>query len=114
MKPLAYVWIAFGLLLFASAIGAEHRGIVSVTPPFGAYGVIYTAKKADDPRQFHNLMTYVWIRAFLVLGGGVVLVCMCRHADQLDPLSPTFNGNPELDELGKELDAEKRKRERPL
>jgi hypothetical protein len=113
MKRTAYLLIALGLFLFAYAANDEHRGIASVTPS-AFNGVTHTAYKVDDPKQFGNLMFYEWLRAFLWSGAGIILLRMCRRANKLDPLSPDFQGNPELDELGKELDQEREKRQRPL
>ena len=114
MKPSAHFLIVAGLLLFVLALNDEQRGIASVIPPRAYTGVRYTAKKVDDPTQFHNLMTYEWIRASLLLGAGIILLTMCRSADKTDPFSPRFAGKRELDELGEELNREKEKRQRPL
>ncbi len=116
MKPIviAYFWILLGVILFALAANDEQRGIASVAPWGGFNGVVYTANKADDPKQFHNLMTYQWIRASLVLASGIIFLEICRRADRIDPFSKHFAGKRELDELEKELDHEKEKRRRPL
>ncbi|MGA2869371.1 MAG: hypothetical protein ABSF34_09450 [Verrucomicrobiota bacterium] len=110
MKGVAYLLIGLSLMLLVSTAYDEYRGVASVTTRNMAR---ITVAKADDPGQFHDLITYEWIRAFVVMGGGAILLSICRSADRLDPFSPTFNGNDELDELGEELDREREKRQRP-
>jgi hypothetical protein len=113
MKPHSYFIIILGIVLLAFAARDEQRGIASVVPP-ERYGRRIIISKADDPKQFRNIMIYQWLRDGLVLGAGLVLYRMCRRADRLDPFSPDFAGNAELDDLGKTLDEEEKKRHTPL
>src|SRR5271168_4368217 len=101
MKPAAYAIILVGLIFLALSAYDEHRQIASVVNPIGYYPARLTVKKADNPKQYRDLMTYEWLDVIGALGAGIILLCMCRRADKLDPLSPDFAGNPELDELEK-------------
>jgi hypothetical protein len=57
-------------------------------------------------------MTYKWIRGSLFLIGWTALFGIRRRMDKLDPFSPNFAGNAELDELGRVLDKEEKQRGR--
>lgn len=113
MKPLAFLLILSGLVLLGLSAYDEHREIASAIPP-GRDAIRITIKKADDPKQFRNLMTYEWIRGFLTVGAGAILMSFCNRADKLDPFSPDFEGDKELDELKDEIDREERKQKRPF
>jgi hypothetical protein len=114
MKLAAYAIILLGLFLLALSAYDEHRQIASVVNPIGRYPRRFTVKKLDNFAQFRNLMTYEWLEAFAALAAGIILLRICRRADKLDPLSPDFAGNPESDELEKELDHESEPRKRPI
>lgn len=114
MIRLAYVIILIGLCLFGDAVHDQHRGIASAATPGGGPGLPNTAKFSEDPQGFHNLMLYQWIRASLVLGSGFILIGFCRRADRLDPFSPDFAGDADLDELDRTLTNEREKRRRPI
>ena len=112
MRSFAYLLIASGFILLLFAAYDEYREVASVMPPSRS-GIRLIVKKADNPQEFRNLMTYQWLRDLLLLGTGIIVLGICRRADRLDPLSSTFAGKTEVDELGQILDREEDKRHRP-
>jgi len=99
--------ILFGIILLALSAYDEHRGIASVMS-LGRYPVRLIVKKSEKPDEYRDLMTYQWIRGFLVVLLGLIGIAIYRRMDRLDPFSPDFAGNPEVDELAKTLDKERR------
>jgi len=104
----AFLFI-LAVFLLASTTYDEHRGI---TVPPDRFAVLGEVRKDDDPKQFRSIMTYKWIRGSLFLIAWSALVGIRRRMDKLDPFSPNFAGNAELDELGRDLDKEEKQRER--
>jgi hypothetical protein len=96
--------IVLALILAGMIANDEIAGETNI--PRGRSATIYPErrlKKAEDPGQFRNLITYKWIRALACVGGGLVLLAIARRADRLDPFSPDFSGNTALEEWGDSL-----------
>lgn len=86
--------------------------MTSTVPP-GREAVLGEVRKADAPREFRDIMTYKWIRGSLVLIAGISFLSIRRSMDKLNPFSPDFAGSAELDEPGRVLDEEEKRRRRP-
>ncbi len=111
LRHVASILVVIGLLLLALAARDEHREMASMVTR-AEYGNRFVVRKADNPQQFRNLMSYQWLRGALVMGAGMVLLRLCRGADRLDPYSPDFAGMKEVDELGRTLDEENERHRR--
>jgi len=107
MKLLAYVLIAFTVLLIIEATRQQISGRADVLAP-GRSIQRFTAERDSQPEQYKNLMTYQWIRAVLPGCAALFLLHLIRRQDQLDPLSDSFQGSAAVDELGKYLDDQKK------
>ena len=68
----------------------------------------YVASRSEKPDEFRGLIAYEWIRGFLLLGAGGILISVCRRADELDPFSPRFAGKADVEDLGRTLDQKKK------
>jgi hypothetical protein len=110
MHTTAYVIIFFGLFAFASAAYDEHRGVAVAAAPTELSTIFCTARRADDPQAFRNLMTYQWIEASLVFLAGFMLLGLDRRAKQLDPFSEKFAGSKSIDDLERTLKDEEARR----
>ena len=108
MSKVAYLLIAFGILLLVLGVRDEQRGIASVMPPDRNAQRI-TVTRTGKPEEFHNLMSYQWIRGFVVVAAGMGLLAVCRRIERADTFSPDFAGNAELDEWSRGLDEMERK-----
>jgi hypothetical protein len=108
-RVVAYLLIFAGCGLLADTAYDEHRGVASATAP-GRSIVRYVASRSEKPEDFRGLIAYEWIRGFLFLGAGGLLLSICRRADRLDPFSPRFAGKTDLEELERTLDEEQKKR----
>lgn len=92
VRFLSWFLILIGLLSLGGAVHDEWRGVADVSAP-GRSMKRYVIARADDPRQFRNLMAYQWARGPLFLCGGLILRRLCRQADRLDPFSPDYVGS---------------------
>jgi hypothetical protein len=101
--------ILLGIILLALAAYDQYTGTASATG-FGPGGATQFAKKAEQPDTFQRIVAYEWLRGSLIVCAGLFILWRCDAADRSDPFSPKFRGNAELDELGRKLDEEKRKR----
>jgi hypothetical protein len=108
MRIIAYILMAVGVLLLASAGYDEVRG--STRAPSGRYAGYshYTITKDGDPEQFHNAMTYHWFYASMLLIAGIIAYMIDKGQDRVDPMSADLNEKID-DELRKdEMDEKKR------
>ena len=113
MRALSYLLILFGLLSLFDAAYDEYRGVADALPP-GRSITRYVIARAEDPKQFRNLMAYQWLRGPILLLGGIFILNICRRADRLDPFSPNFAGSDALDDLNRTLTEEEKRHHRPL
>ena len=113
MRLLAYFLVAVGIFFLTIAARDEHQGVTSASSPRGA-GQPTIIAKAENPKQFRNLMIYEWLRGPIFICGALVILGICRRADRLDPFSPDFAGNAALDDFQRQLTAEQEKQRRPL
>ena len=105
MRPLGYLIILIGCVLLLLAARDQRHGSTSVIAP-GRSVLTVSASRSENPQEFHNLMTYQWIRGLLLLGLGAVIINICRSADRTDPFSPRFAGKDEVKALRRILDEE--------
>jgi hypothetical protein len=113
VRTLGYLMVGLSVLLFAHAKYDEDRGIAA--PPY--VPTRYTRpieERETNPKMFRALMSYEWACPVVFLIGGFVLIGLVRRADRCDPFSPSFSGSAALDECERTLDAELRKKHRPL
>jgi hypothetical protein len=113
VRIIAPILIILGIIFVATNIRDEQRGVTTVYAPAGRSYNHQVVVRAEKPEEFQNAMKYQWLRAFAPIFLGAVGVHLCRRADRLDPFSPNFAGNAELDELGRELDQERERRSDP-
>ncbi len=113
MRALAYILIASGLFCLADAAYDEYRGVADALSP-GRACQRHVIARADDPKQFRNLMAYQWLRGPIVLFGGFIILGLCLRADRLDPFSPNFAGSDALDALNHTLAEEEKRRHSSL
>jgi hypothetical protein len=82
----AYIFLAFGIFLLASAGYDQFRGSTRVSS--GRYTRHYTVTREASPEKFHDAMTYHWAFGALLLVGGVVIYSIDKRQEESDPLSP--------------------------
>ena len=108
-RVIACLFIIAGCALLVNSAYDQHRGVASATAP-GRSFIHYTIFKSEKPDEFRGLIAYEWIRAFLTLGTGALILGVWRGADQLDPFSPRFVGSADLQELERSLDEQQKRR----
>jgi hypothetical protein len=92
---------------------SEQSGIAYV-PQFRTASMPQVVKRAENPEEFRHLLNAKWLETAIWAAGGLIIFGFARHQDRLDPMSPTFQGQKSLDDLGKWLDAENENRHRSL
>ncbi len=110
MKWLAYFLIVLGTLQFASIGYDEYRGVTHA--PFSLragilFGIIH---KQSQPEEFHNAIVCHCYYAFAYLLLGVLMVIVDKRMDKSDIESPDYAGNKALDDWGKAMDEEAKRR----
>lgn len=118
-RILNWVLIANGIFLLGDAAWDAHRGVAEAVSPsrmisHGSVSQVVKASRAEQPRDFANLMFYQWARAGVFLGAGLLIRGLWRRAEKSDPFSPDFVGQRSLDKLGEALMKEEERRHRPL
>ena len=113
MRIFAYILIAVGLLLFASAGYDEYRGSTR-SPSGGRYTGYshYTITRQAKPEEFHNAMTYHWFYASMLVIAGVIAYMIDRGQEKCDPLSADSDEQID-DELRKDELVEKEQSQKP-
>ena len=120
MRIFSYLLMLFGILALAGSGYDEYHGATH-SPSNGAnrYSSLTGSDdlllKASNPEQFHNAMLVHWFRSSSVLLLGVILFMINRGQDKVDPMSPDYAGNKDLDDWSDELkkDEEQRKHQKP-
>jgi len=118
MRILAYILIAVGILLFASAGYDEIRGSTR-SPSGGKYTgyTHYTITRQADPEQFRNAMTYHWAYASILVAAGVIAYFIDRGQEKSDPMSPDSDKDVDeelrKDELDEQTEKERGQHEHP-
>ena len=110
MNVLAYFLIVVGALQFASIGYDEYRGVTRA-PANSRVGILPGGiSKAREPENFHNAIVChsYYASAFLFLG--IMMVVVDRRMDKSDIESPDFAGNKALDDWGKAMDEEAKRR----
>ena len=110
IAPILIVW---GIVFVATNIRDEHRGVTTVYAPASRSYNHQVVVRTEKPEEFQNAMKYQWLRALAPIVLGAVGLHLYRRQDRLDPFSPNFAGNAELDELSRELDKERERRSDP-
>jgi len=82
----AYFLIILSLVLLADAAVDQISSKAKAISPNRSFQIVQ-ASKEKDPELFKSIMSYQWIRASALLGGGCFLLSMIRRADKLDPFS---------------------------
>jgi hypothetical protein len=91
MRWFAYLFIFLGLVFVADAIYDELRGVAEAVFP-GRVAAQQVVVRAENPKQFRNLMTYQWGRGLIGGVAGCLILAICRGSDRLDPFSADFAG----------------------
>lgn len=99
MKMLPYGILIFGAWLVMDAVHSQQSGVARTLVPGSRYGTMETAKRANDPKAFQNLMRYQWFEAGGILFMGFVVLMKVRREESLDPFSESFAGAAQIDEL---------------
>ncbi len=107
MKIFSYGLLLLSVCLVIDAVHDEVTGEAVASSP-GRGGAIHRIDRGADPEQFRNLMNYQWVRASLPALAGLFFLKMIRRGEQLDPLSPDFQGQDSLDELSDYLDSQRK------
>jgi hypothetical protein len=110
MKILAYFLILLGTLQFASIGYGEYRGVTRAPYSRRAGILPSTIHKQSQPEAFHSAMVChcYYASAFLFLG--ILMVVVDKRMDKSDIESPDFAGNKALDDWGKAMDGEAKRR----
>ncbi len=53
----------------------------------------YTVTKTDNPKKFHDAMTFNWDFGALLLVAGFVIYSLDKRLEESDPLSPDYDGD---------------------
>jgi hypothetical protein len=112
MKWGRYIILALGTWLLVDAVESQRSGVARAVVPGSRYGGVVTAKRAEDPKGFENLMRYEWSEAFLIFGVGIIVLLKVRREDSLDPFSDSFAGSAEVDELERSLSQKEQEQSR--
>jgi hypothetical protein len=111
-RVVAWLLLAIGVLKILVAWEAEQKGLVYTRG--GRRSLPKLVKRVDNPDEFRNLMTARCLEAMFWVAGGMTIRGFVRRQERLDPMSPSFQGQKALDDLGKWLDNENDKHHRPL
>lgn len=103
MKWGRYVILLLGAWLLIDAVQSQRSGVARAVVPGSRYNIVETAKRAEDPKAFENLMRYQWSEASIILFVGIVVLMKVRREDSLDPFSENFAGSAAIDELERTL-----------
>jgi len=102
MKILGIVFLIAGFLFAVDAAREQMVGEVSVSGA-SRTGRTYEATREEDPEAFQGLMTYQWVRAFLVFGVGYIFFAVARRMDRSDLFSPDHDAGSGVDEWEEQL-----------
>ena len=112
LRVLAYGYLAFMAITICRHLYSERSGIASYRRSRMDRTIV--VKRSERPEEFRNLMNARWLQTSIWIAGGLIVNGFIRRQNRLDPMSPSFQGQRSLDDLGKWLDEENEKRHRPL
>ena len=110
MNWLAYFLIVLGTLQFASIGHDEYRGVTRAPRSFRAGILPAVIHKQSQPEEFHNAIACHCYYAFASLLLGVLMVIVDKRMDKSDIESPDYAANKALDDWGKAMDEEAKRR----
>ncbi len=110
MNWLAYFLVVLGTLQFASIGYDEYRGVTRA-PANSRVGISPgKISKAGQPENFHNAIVCHTYYAFTPLLLGLLILVVGKRMDKSDIESPDYAGNKALDDWGKAMDEEAKRR----